>query len=153
MSEDFDEPDLWKCLINLGKGVKKRKYYFKPNHQSLSKKIKNEIYAPPNPMSVTEIYSQSMPVDNTKEADNYFKAPVCFINLLTLVIGTISIRINSEEENNSAVISFSPKHFDKGLDHLCIKVFKYETFPCVFINCTDIKMLRKRRYNQSMNGL
>ena len=71
MGEYFDEPDIWKCFLNLGKGTKMRKYQFKQNSQSLINMIKRKLYHSQSlikPTSVIDTNYQSLPVEVSKES-------------------------------------------------------------------------------------
>ena len=62
-----------------------------------------------------------MPMNIGHDSDCYYEAPVCYLNLLTLYIGVISIRYTSSGQRAlkggldeaSAVIGFYPKHATK----------------------------------------
>lgn len=69
--------------------------------------------------------------------------------MLTLIIGTITIEVKGK----SSYITFSQRHFEKFLDHICIKSFKNEEFYYICIDLADVRVIKKRRFNQSMNGL
>ena len=74
-----------------------------------------------------------------------FSTDACYINLLTLVVGTIKI--------NTSSIEFYGKHDTKAFDHMCVKAFRNEEFIYHCFAFADIKVVKRRRFNQSMNGL
>jgi DNA-directed RNA polymerase beta' subunit len=49
-----------------------------------------------------------------------YQSDASYLNLLTLIIGSISI----EMKGKSAFICFSQKHASKILDHMCVKAYK-----------------------------
>jgi hypothetical protein len=54
---------------------------------------------------------------------------------------------------NSAFIYFSQKHSSKILDHMCVKAYKNEEFIYICIDLGDVRVIKRRRFNQSMNGM
>lgn len=68
---------------------------------------------------------------------------------MTLVIGNLSVYVRGK----SIYISFSQKHESKMLDHMCVKGYKNEEFILICIDLDDVRVIKRRRFNQSMNGM
>lgn len=39
------------------------------------------------------------------------------------------------------------------LDHMCVKAYKNEQYIYICIDLGDVRVIKRRRFNQSMNGM
>ena len=158
MTEEFLEPLFAEYLLG-NSNFPETRINFKKVVLSKMDKLKAKIIKPlkPSKNNENEIkepeYGKLVKNTNTKidyqtlnTANNYlFSEEACYLNLLTLVIGQIRL--------TSSSIQFTMKHDSKVFDHMCVKAFKNEEFVSIMVDYSDIKIVKRRRFNQTMNGL
>ena len=112
---------------------------FKKTSSSALDRIRSKLFKP------REILESSRKRNAAAEVKEW-SVPVLFIDILTVVVGYLSIK-------KEGTVLFTSAHNSRRFDHMCVKAFKNEQFYYLCMPFSDISLIYRKRFNASTEAV